>query len=376
MSGGTAQPNLNTLTESLRHTPRDTQLPSAALDAFAEYWRAVREFYVPFESPVLAAGADLYRHEMPGGQYTNLYEQARALGLSHRWPEICNTYAEVNLVLGDIVKVTPTSKSVGDLALFLIANDMKASDIVEGEREIAYPQSVIDLLDGSMGQPPGGFPEKVQQRILGTRKPLAGRPGESMPPADLEKKAAELAKTLGREPTKRDVLSSLLYPAVFDGYVTHEQNYSDTSVLPTPNFFYGMVPGEEIAVDIEPGKTLITRLLTISEPHEDGRRTVFFELNGQPRDVSIADKSIEPAESARVKADPKDPTHVAAPMPGMVVNLAARMGDKVAKGQKLLTLEAMKMQTAIAAEREGVVREVHVHPGSQVEAGELLLRLE
>ncbi|MCA9122463.1 MAG: pyruvate carboxylase [Planctomycetaceae bacterium] len=373
LSGGTSQPNLNTVVESLRFTGRDTGLPAQQLDAIAEYWRAVRDFYTPFESPVLPAGADLYDHEMPGGQYTNLFEQARALGLADRWSEVCQIYADVNQLLGDIVKVTPTSKAVGDLALFLIANNMSASDVMEGTRELAFPQSVVDLVSGRMGQTPGGFPRKVRERILRGEKPLRGRPGASMPDVDFEAAATAVRPLVEREPSIREVLSHVLYPQVFAEFANHQQHFSDVSVLPTPAFLYGLEPGEEIAIDIEPGKTLIIRFLTVGEPHEDGTRTVFFELNGQPREVTVTDRELEPEAPRRRKADVNDSRQVAATMPGMVVNVAVEPGSAVVKGQKLLMLEAMKMQTIIAAEREGTVEEIFVHPGTQVETGDLLM---
>ena len=375
MSGGTSQPNLNTLVESLRFTPRDSHIEVDALDAISDYWRSAREFYVPFESPALPAGADLYRHEMPGGQYTNLFEQARALGLADRWADVCSTYADCNQLLGDIVKVTPTSKAVGDLALFLIANDMAASDVLDGERELAFPQSVVDLLGGAMGQAIGGFPPDVQKRVLGDREPLTDRPGKTLPPADFAQATVELEETIGRTPSHRELLSYLLYDQVFTQFAAHETEYSDTSVLTTPAFFSGMEAGEEIAVEIEEGKTLIIRLMAISEP-QDGRRTVFFELNGQPRDVTIVDHALEQKSTLRETANPGDASHVPAPMPGMVATLSVRVGDKVAKGQKLLMLEAMKMQTTIVAERDGTVGRVLIEPGSQIEAGDLLLTLE
>ncbi|MCB9769254.1 MAG: pyruvate carboxylase [Candidatus Omnitrophica bacterium] len=376
LSGGTSQPNLNTLVEALRFTKRDTGLRGQHLDAISEYWRNVREFYTAFETPVLPAGADLYRHEMPGGQYTNLYQQARALGLADRWREVCRVYADVNQLLGDIVKVTPTSKAVGDLALFLIANEMTTDDVVSGKRELAFPQSVVDLVSGGMGQTPGGFPRKVRDRILRGEKPLRGRPGSKLPPADFEGTAETIRPLLHREPSRRQVVSHLLYPQVYTDFARHQQTYADTSVLPTPAFLYGLEPGEEIAVDIEPGKTLIIRFLTIGDPHEDGRRTVFFELNGQSREVTVTDRALEPETPRHPKADPSNPAHVAAPMPGMVVNIAVQSGDSVAKGQKLLMLEAMKMQTIIAAERDGTISEVHVHPGTQIETGDLLMTIE
>ncbi|MCA9069169.1 MAG: biotin/lipoyl-binding protein, partial [Planctomycetaceae bacterium] len=322
------------------------------------------------------AGADLYEHEMPGGQYTNLFQQARALGLADRWSEVCKVYADVNRILGDIVKVTPTSKAVGDLALFLIANDMSADEVLSGTRELAYPQSVIELVSGRMVQTPGGFPKKVRDRILKGEKPLRGRPGASLPAADFEKTSKTIRPLLNREPTQRDIVSHLLYPEVFQDFAKHQKLYGDTSHLPTPVFFSGLEPGEEIAVDIETGKTLIIRFLTIGEPHDDGRRTVFFELNGQPREVTVVDQGFEPDAPLHVKADSTNPGHVGASMPGMVVNVAVQVGDSVVKGQKLLMLEAMKMQTLIAAEVAGEVKEVHVHPGTHVETGDLLVVIE
>ena len=376
LSGGTSQPNLNTLVESLRFAPRNTELPADALDLIAEYWRGVREFYLPFECPVPAAGADLYKHEMPGGQYTNLVEQARALNLADRWPDICRMYAQVNQMLGDIVKVTPTSKAVGDLALFLVGNNLSTEDVLKGERELTFPQSVVDLLDGSMGLPKGGFPAKVSRLILGERKPVRGRPGKSLPAADFDQTAVEVKRFLRRLPERREVVSYLLYPEVYKQFVAHQQSYSDTSMLSTPVFFFGMEVDEEIAVEIEPGKTLIIRLITVGEPNAEGKRTVFFELNGRPREVTIADRSLSRQVSSRVTARLGDPSQVAAPMPGMVVGITVREGDQVVKGQKLLTLEAMKMQTEIVAEQAGKVARLLVAAGSQVERDDLLLELD
>jgi pyruvate carboxylase len=376
MSGGTSQPNLNTVVEALRFSDRDSGLPATHLDTLAEYWRGVREFYTPFESPVLPAGANLYEHEMPGGQYTNLFQQARALGLADRWTEVCRVYADVNRILGDIVKVTPTSKAVGDLALFLIANDMSAQDILTGTRELAFPESAIDLVSGRMGQTPGGFPRKVRERILRGEKPLRGRSGANLPPTDFDQTAETVGRLLDRAPSRREVITYLLYPQVFTEFVQHQRQYIDTSILPTPAFFFGLEPGEEILIDLEPGKTLIIKFLTVGEPHHDGTRTVFFELNGQPREVTVQDRAMEPETARHRKADPGNPSHVGANMPGMVVTVAVQPGDAVAKGQKLVMLEAMKMQTVVAAEVPGRVAEVHVRPGTQVETGDLLMTME
>lgn len=376
MSGMTSQPNLNSVVEALRFSPRNTGLDPEKLKSIAYYWEKVREFYAPFESGMKVADVDIYMHEMPGGQATNLYQQAAALGLAGRWNDVCRMYADVNQLFGDIVKVTPTSKSVGDMALFLLANNLTTDDVLDPNRELAFPEGVIDLMAGRMGLPPGGFPPRVRKRILRDQKPVRGRPGASLPPADFEAAAKQLEKKLHHAPKQRDVVSYLLYPRVYDEFAQHTQAYSDTSVFPTPTFFYGLESGAEAAIDIEPGKTLIIRFLTISDPHPDGHRTVFFELNGQPREVNVIDRSLEPQESARPKADPNDPLQIASPMPGLIVTVGVQPGDKLTRGQKLVTLEAMKMETTIYAEVDGRVSELLVKPGVQVETGELLIRLE
>ncbi len=376
MSGGTSQVNLNTLVEMLRFGDRDTALDSDRLDSIAEYWREARDFYTPFESVSLAATADLYRHEMPGGQYTNLFEQARALGLADRWPEACRIYAEVNQLFGDIVKVTPTSKSVGDMALFMLANNLTCEDVLNPDRDIAFPVGVIDLISGGMGQPPGGFPEAVKKRVLLGKQEFVGRPGETLPPADMDAAKTKVAEMVEGEPTGQDVISWLLYERVYEEFAKHQMMYSDVSILPTPNFFFGLEPGEEISVDIEPGKTLIIRFVSVSTPHADGTRTVFFELNGQPREITVVDQSIEASAEASIKADPAIAGQIGSTMPGMVVAVAVKVGEPIKKGQKLLTLEAMKMETTITADLDGKIRDVLVQPGRRVETGDLLVVIE
>ena len=376
MSGGTSQVNLNTLVESLRFSPRDSQLKTDALTELSEYWKAARQFYAPFESESLVAAGDLYQHEMPGGQYTNLYQQAKALGLSEQWSDVCKRYAEANELLGDIVKVTPTSKAVGDLALFMVANQLSANDVVSGAREIAYPASVLDLVGGMMGQPPGGFPAQAKRSILKDNPEVLQRPGETLQPIDFVAIGVQLKPKLGREATMRDIVTSALYPKVFDEYVTHVRSYGDVSLIPTSVFFFGPSIGEEFSVEIEAGKRLIIRFLAIGEARPNGTRTVFFELNGQPREVEIVDTSIESKAARRVKADLADPTHVAAGMPGMVIGVAVTQGTTVTKGQKLLALEAMKMETVINAERDGEIVQLLVQSGSQVETGDLLFVLK
>ena len=373
-AGLTSQPNLNALVEAVRNTPLDTGLDPEPLRLLAHYWAAVRDHYTAFECGMKAPDADLYLHEMPGGQFTNLLEQAKALGLGDRWEEVCRAYADVNALLGDIVKVTPTSKAVGDLALSLVTNGMQAADLLADSREMSYPESVVDLLAGRMGQPPGGFPPDVVRRVVRPGDVVTGRPGESLPPADFAAAERKVAEIVGRPASSREVLSWLLYPRVFQDYAAHVARYGDVDVLPTPAFLEGPKPGEELAVDIEPGKTLVIRLLTVGEPHADGTRTVFFELNGQPRSVSVADKSLEAKIQRRPKATVGDAREVGAPMPGLIVTVAVRPGDVVVRGQKLLSLEAMKMETTVYAERDGKVAEVLVAPGTPVEAGELVVR--
>ncbi|HVL10918.1 MAG TPA: biotin/lipoyl-containing protein, partial [Gemmata sp.] len=307
----------------------------------------------------------------------NLYQQAHSLGVGERWHEVGRMYAEVNRLFGDIVKVTPTSKVVGDMALFMLANNLTPEQVLDPKREIAFPESVVEFFEGKLGQPPGGFPKELQARILRGRKPQTERPGATLPPADLAKARADLEGKLLRKPTEHDVISYVLYPKVFSDFAQAEARYSDLSVLPTPVFFYGMETGEEVSIDIEPGKTLILKFLTVGEPQPDGKRAVFFELNGQPREVLVTDRSLgASAVKAAPKAEAGNAKHVAAPMPGAVVAVAVAPGEEVSAGAKLLTLEAMKMETTLYAERAGKVAEVLVRPGSQVDGGDLVIRFE
>ncbi len=373
MSGGTSQVNLNTLVEALRFGPRASGLSTEVLTEISSYWKAVRELYLPFESEALAASGDLYEHEMPGGQYTNLYQQAHALGLADRWTEVCHVYAEVNQMFGDIVKVTPTSKAVGDMALFMVAGGLSVQDVLTAERDLAPPASVIDLLSGMMGQPPGGFPEQAIKAIVRDRPRVSGRPGATLPAADWEATRKRLSEKLGSPPSDRECVTHVLYPKVYEEFIEHRNAYGDVSILPTPYFFYGPDLTEEMAVDIEEGKRLIIRFLAVGQPKHDGTRTVFFELNGQPREVEVVDHSLEHAVVQAVQADPNDPTHVAASMPGMVIGIAVEQDELVSQGDKLLVLEAMKMETTITADRDGKVEQLLVSSGSQVKAGDLLM---
>ena len=378
MSGSTSQPNLNSIAAALASTPRHTDLDFEGLDRAADYWETVRAWYAPFDAAPKSGTAEVYLHEMPGGQYTNLKAQAEAMGLGERWPEVARTYADVNMAFGDIVKVTPSSKVVGDLALFLVSHGMTVAEFERHgpSHSLTIPNSVVNMFMGSLGQPPGGWPRKIRDVVLRGKKPKRGRPGAMLPPADMERTSAELEKKIRRVPSKSDLLSYLLYPDVFLKYEEARKRYSDLEVLPTENFFYGLKQGEEVAVEIEPGKTLIVKFLTVSDAHEDGTRTVFFELNGQPRSVTVRDRALEAKTAPAVKADPGRPGHVGAPIPGAVTAVTVEENQTVKKGDKLLVMEAMKMQSTVYAPIPGKVSRLLARVGQQVEPKDLLLVIE
>ena len=322
------------------------------------------------------ATADLYRHEIPGGQYTNLYQQARALGLADQWRTICMIYTDVNQMFGDIIKVTPTSKAVGDMALFMVANNLTTTDILDANQNHDFPASVIDLIGGMMGHPIGGFPEAVKQRILNGQEEMTGRPGDSLEPADFDSAREAVKEFISGEPTQQQIISYLLYPKVFEAFSQHQTDYSDTSKVPTPVFLYGLEPDEEVSVEIHKGKTAIIKFLAEGHEQPDGTRPLFFEVNGIPREVSILDHSLADSVHQRTKAEPDNPAHIGATMPGMVVSLHVNSGDQIKKGDKLLVLEAMKMETTFHAERDGMVTQIVVQQASTVETGDLLMVIE
>jgi len=377
MSGGTSQPNLNSIVAALRNTPRDTNLDLETLNECSDYWETVRTYYLPFDSGPKAGSARLYQHEIPGGQYTNLREQAAAMGLGHRWREVEKMYAEVNQLFGDIVKVTPSSKVVGDMTLFLMANELQPNDLLKPneKRDLSLPNSVVEMFSGVLGVPPGGWPRELQKIILRGASPLKGRPGANLDAVDFAEASTTLEKKVGHAVRRDDLLSYLLYPEVFVKYEKFRQTYADISVLPTPAFYYGLASGEEITIEIEPGKTLIVKFLTASDPHPDGTRTLFFELNGQPREVNVRDRALRVIERAHPKADPADPGQVAAPTAGVISGIAVQVNHSVERGAKLLTLEAMKMQSNIYAPIAGRVVKLLVSPGQHVEAKDLLVAI-
>jgi pyruvate carboxylase len=378
MSGTTSQPNLNSIVAALRHTPRDSGVDLDALNQCADYWETVRTYYAPFDTGPKSGSAEVYVHEMPGGQYTNLREQAESMGLGARWHDIARTYSEANRALGDIVKVTPSSKAVGDLAIFLVNHNMTAQQFerLGPDHNLTLPGSVIEMLSGALGEPEGGWPKRLQKAILKGAKPQRGRPGAHLAAVDFVETAATLGRKIGHAPAPDEVLSFLMYPDVFLKFAKARQTYGDVEVLPTPQFYYGMQKGDEIAVELEPGKALVIKFLTVGEPRPEGFRTVFFELNGQPREVNIRDASLEVKVAARPKADPAKPGEIGAPIPGVVSTVAVELNQLVKKGDRLLVMEAMKMQSTVYAPVGGKVTQVLVQPGRHVEAKDLLLAIE
>lgn len=372
MSGSTSQPNLNSLVAALENTPRASGLDIDALNEFADYWEHVRTFYAPFDTSPRTGSAEVYLHEMPGGQFTNLKEQAASMGLAHRWPEIARCYAEVNQLFGDIVKVTPSSKVVGDMALFLFTRGIRPADVVNLGPGLPFPESVKDMLAGGLGTPLGGWPREVVEVVLGKAKVKTAR----APKVSLNAVRSELAAKWKHQPTDDELYSHLMYPEVFAEFSKFTRDFGDVSVLPTPAFFYGLKPGEEITVDIEEGKTLFIKLINIGAADKDGRRIISFELNGMSREATATDRSVQPKTKARIKADPAKPLEIAAPIPGMITAVGTGHGARVAKGDKLLTLEAMKMQTTLYAPVDGVVEELLASVGDAVDGGDLLVRLK
>ena len=375
LSGLTSQPSLGAVVEALRGTPRDTGLAREPIVAVTRYWDRVRPYYMAFESDMRAGTSGVYETEIPGGQYTNLRQQARALGLEAHWDEVLAAYAKVNELFGDIIKVTPTSKVVGDMALFMVSHDLAPEDVLDPDREVAFPESVVSFFRGELGQPPGGFPKALQKKVMRGEAPITARPGALLEPIDIDAVRDEVEHKLRRAISDRELASYLLYPLVFMDYAEHRRSYSDVRLLSTPIFFYGPDSGDEFDIDIGPGKRLVVRYLATGEADEQGRRTIFFELNGQPRTVTVNDAALTPARPARPKVKDGVAGQVGAPMPGRVVGVSVDPGQAVARGDPLVGIEAMKMETTVFAEQAGVVAEVLVEPGAQVEAKDLLVVL-
>ena len=376
-SGNTSQATLGTVVEMLEHTERATGLDPTAIREISNYFETVRAHYAAFESGMQAPSSEVYLHEMPGGQFTNLKAQARSMGLEERWHEVAETYADVNRMFGDIVKVTPSSKVVGDMALMMVSQGLTRADVEDPKKDVAFPDSVIDMMRGNLGRPPGGFPDKIVKKVLKGEKPLTERPGKNIAPVDLEEARQEASDALdGREITDDDLMGYLMYPKVFTDYARRHEVYGPVRTLRTSTFFYGMKPGDEISPEIDPGVRLEIRCQAIADTNAEGEAKVFFELNGQPRTIRVTDRASTAATQSRPKADPSNAGHVGAPMPGVVATVAVTPGQTLKEGDLMLTIEAMKMETGIHAERDATVRAVHVAPGAQIDAKDLLVEFE
>jgi pyruvate carboxylase len=376
LSGTTSQPTLGSIVAALDDTDRATGLDAKAIREISFYWEAVRTQYRAFESDLKGGASEVYLHEMPGGQFTNLKEQARSMGLESRWHEVAQTYADVNQMFGDIVKVTPSSKVVGDMALSMVSAGLKRADVEDPERDIAFPDSVIGFFAGDLGQPPGGFPKALQKKVLKGRTPISGRPGAAIAAVDLEAERKAVSAETDMEIDDLRLASHLMYPKVFADFAKTQDKYGPTEVLPTPVFFYGVREGEELLLDIEKGKTLVIQYLGRAPTNDKGQVRVFFDLNGQPRTITVPDRLKAGEVVARSKAVAGDAKQVGAPMPGVISSLAVKAGQQLSAGDVICTIEAMKMETAIHAETDGVVAEVLVRPGDQIDAKDLLVRFE
>ncbi|MGE7985958.1 pyruvate carboxylase [Lysinibacillus fusiformis] len=376
MAGLTSQPSANSLYYAMKGSKRELRADINALERLSYYWEDVRKYYKDFESGMISPHSEIYVHEMPGGQYSNLQQQAKAVGLGDRWEEVKRMYSRVNLLFGDIVKVTPSSKVVGDMALFMVQNDLDENTVLTRGQTIDFPDSVIELFQGYLGQPHGGFPETLQQVVLKDRKAITVRPGELLEPIQFEQLEAVLEEKLNRPVSKKDVLAYALYPKVFEEYAKTAESFGNISVLDTPTFLYGLKLGEIIEVEIEKGKTLIIKLVSIGEPQHNGTRVLYFELNGQSRELVIQDMTVEVDGNLSLKADPSNPNQIGATMPGTVLKVVVSKGSPVKRGDHLLITEAMKMETTVQAPKDGIIKEVYASAGDAISTGDLLIEIE
>ncbi|MDJ0907521.1 MAG: pyruvate carboxylase [Woeseiaceae bacterium] len=376
MSGLTSQPCLGSIIAALQNTDGDPGIDLANVRRISDYWEEVRDQYAAFEPDIRSGASEVYLHEMPGGQFTNLKEQASSLGLASRWHEVARAYADVNLAFGDIVKVTPSSKVVGDMALMMVTSDTSIDEVLDADTDIAFPESVVSLFAGELGQPPGGWPEALQKKVLKSREAVTVRPGSLLEPVDLDAERRKLDEGHEHPVTDFDLASYLMYPKVFTEFRRHREEYGDVGVLPTHVYFYGMKPEEELVATMDDGRKIVIRYLTTSDTDDRGYRRVFFEANGQPSSVLIQDRSSESAHHENEQADSTNPNHVGAPMPGLISTIAVEVGQKVLRGDTLLTMEAMKMQTSITAERDATIKRVLARIGDHFDAKDLLVELE
>ena len=372
----TSQPSMNALVESLRGQERDTGFEPQRLQELADYWADVRLRYESFDKGLKVPVTDIYRYEIPGGQYTNLQPQVESLGLGHRFAEVKEMYRTVNLMLGDIIKVTPSSKMVGDLAIFMVQNDLTPENIVEKGEHLAFPDSVVSYFKGMMGQPPCGFPKDLQRVVLKGEKPITGRPGDLLPPVDWDQLRSEIRKFYPNYEEPRSLISFAMYPKVYEEYIRHRKEYGYIMRMGSHVFFNGMAVGEMNKINIEDGKTLMIKYIGLGDRNDDGTRNVQFELNGMRREVSVPDPTATDSAKTVVMADPNDKSQAGASIPGMVSKVNVKPGDQVKVNDVLAVIEAMKMETSVVARMDGTIDEVFVKGGQSVKAGELLLTIK
>lgn len=380
LSGLTSQPNFNSMLELMQFHERENPMDIETLNKFSNYWEVVREYYYPFESGLKAGTAEVFKHEIPGGQYSNLIPQMNALGLADRFDEVKNTYAEVNQLFGDVVKVTPSSKVVGDMALYLVTNNLKAEDVIAKGDSISYPESVQAFFKGDLGQPQGGFPKELQKIILKDKKPYTDQPNAHLEPVDFENEFIEFNDRfkghISRKLDITDFISYKLYPKVYEGYIEKSRLYENISKIPSLNFFYGMKENEELLVEIAQGKTIIVKLLSVGPPNDEGFRTVFFRVNGQTRNIEVNDRSLGIEVIENLKVDASDPKQIGSPLQGSLSKVFVETGQKVKKNDPLFVIEAMKMETTITANEDGEIRSITLQGGTLVNVEDLVLTLK
>ena len=377
MSGGTSQPAIGSIISIIKKNNKDSLIKEEDTSKASLYWEQVRKNYHSFESDFKGGSSEVYMHQMPGGQFTNLKQQAHSLGITNdNWWKVANTYAEVNKMFGDIIKVTPSSKVVGDMTLYMVANDLKADDVLDPNKEISFPDSVIEFFKGELGTPQGGFPKKLQEKVLGDLKPITKRPGSVLPSVDIEKERRDLETKYKEKIDNKKLASYLMYPRVFEDFMTHVEKYGDVSILPTELFFYGPQADVEYSLGIDKGKNLIVRYLAKSEANNNGVRSVFFEINGQPRTIEIKDNLLSKKISQKLKASDQNSKHIGSPLPGQISKIFVKEGKRIIKGDNLVVIEAMKMETTITAEKSGLIKSLFVEVGENVETKDLLIELD
>lgn len=374
MSGLTSQPNFNSIANMLKQHERGTDINIPKLNEFSNYWEDVREFYYPFESELKAGTAQVYENEIPGGQYSNLRPQARGLGIEDKFETIKQNYKDANDMFGGLIKVTPSSKVVGDMAMFMTSNGYTKEDILTKGADISFPDSVINFFKGDLGQPYGGFPSTLQKIILKDRKPYTERPNEHLAPVDFEKELKAFKKEFGKDKTELDFLSYKLYPKVYTDFHKFNEEYGNVGVIPTLTFFYGMKQNEEIMIGISEGKNIIVKYLNITAPDADGNRSVYFKLNGQNRHIQVQDKSLNIEVISNKKANGSN--EIGAPLQGKLTQVLVKVGEKVSKNQPLFLIEAMKMESTIVAPHNGKVLEVVLSENQMVAQDDLVIVLE